>query len=136
MQIEPDLAEWNYGKYEGLRSADIRKARAGWVIFQDGCPNGEMPAQIAARADRLIARLSLLDGNIALFIHGHIGSVIAACWVELAVVEARHFSLGTASLSQLAYDPHKPEVPVIALWNALARPGALAHRSNPHLRLS
>lgn len=118
MQIEADLAEWDYGAYEGQRSADIRTARPDWDIFQDGCPDGEMPAQIAIRADRFIAHLRMLNGNIALFTHGHIGSAIATRWIDLALAEARHFTLGTASLSQLAYDPHQTRVPVIALWNA------------------
>lgn len=120
-EIEPDLAEWDYGDYEGLRSVDIRKERPGWNVYRDGCPGGEMPAQVSARADRLIARLCKLDGNIALFAHGQIGSVLAARWIGLAVAEAQHFMLGTASLSIFAFDPHHPAVPVIALWNADAR---------------
>lgn len=136
LQIEPDLAEWDYGEYEGLRSADIRKACPDWNVFRDGCPNGEMPAQISARADRIISHLRTMRGNIALFTHGQIGSAIAARWIELAVVEARHFSLGTASLSQLAYDPHHPAVPVIAQWNVTARLSALPNRRNPNSRLS
>jgi broad specificity phosphatase PhoE len=120
-KIEPDLAEWDYGDYEGRRSADIRKERPDWNVYRDGCPNGEMPAQVSARADRLIARLRELDGNIALFSHGQIGSAIAARWIGLAVVEAQHFVLGTASLSIFSFDPHHPTVPVIALWNAACR---------------
>ncbi len=117
-EIEPDLAEWNYGDYEGRRSADIRKERPDWNVYRDGCPGGEMAAQVCARADRLIARLRKLDGNIALFAHGQIGSALAARWIGLAVVEAQHFMLGTAALSIFAFDPHHPDVPVIALWNA------------------
>jgi probable phosphoglycerate mutase len=79
-----------------------------------------MPAQVSARADRLISRLLKLDGNIALFAHGQFGSVLAARWIGLAVAEAEHFMLGTASLSILAFDPHHAGVPVIALWNALS----------------
>jgi broad specificity phosphatase PhoE len=120
-KIEPDLAEWDYGDYEGRRSADIRKERPDWNVFRDGCPGGETPAQIAVRADRLIARLRELDGNIALFSHGQIGSAIATRWIGLAVVEAQHFELSTASLSILSLDPHHPTVPVIALWNATSR---------------
>jgi broad specificity phosphatase PhoE len=120
-EIEPDLAEWDYGDYEGRRSADIRKERPDWNVFRDGCPGGETPAQIAVRADRLIARLRELDGNIALFSHGQIGSAIATRWIGLAVVEAQHFELSTASLSILSLDPHHPTVPVIALWNATSR---------------
>ncbi|MFZ4765407.1 MAG: histidine phosphatase family protein [Roseimicrobium sp.] len=116
-QIEPDLTEWDYGDYEGLRSVDIRKDRPRWIIFRDGCPNGESPLQIAARAARLIARLRTLEGNIALFSHGQFGGVLAARWIGLSIVEAQHFPLGTASLSILGNDPHHPEVPVIQQWN-------------------
>jgi broad specificity phosphatase PhoE len=117
-ELEPDLTEWDYGDYEGKRSVDIRKERLDWTIFRDGCPQGEMPAQISARADRLLTRLCKLDGNIALFSHGHFGSVLATRWIELAVVEAQHFPLGTASVSIFTFDFHHPTVPVIALWNA------------------
>jgi probable phosphoglycerate mutase len=119
-EIEPDLAEWDYGDYEGQRSVDILEARPDWNVYRDGCPGGEMPAQVSARADRLISRLLKLDGNIALFAHGQFGSVLAARWIGLAVAEAEHFMLGTSSLSILAFDPHHAGVPVIALWNALS----------------
>ena len=117
-EIEPDLAEWDYGEYEGKRSVDIRKDRPGWNVYQDGCPGGEAPAQISDRADRLIARLRTLDGNVALFSHGQFGAALAVRWIELPVVTGQHFPLGETSLSILSDDPHHPEVPVIALWNA------------------
>lgn len=117
-QIEPDLAEWDYGDYEGQKSVDIRKGRPDWNVFRDGCPHGEMPAEISGRADRLKARLCKLDGNVALFSHGQIGGVLAVRWIGLAVVEAQHFPLGTASLSIFSFAAHHPAVPVIALWNA------------------
>ena len=120
-EIEPDLAEWDYGDYEGKRSVDIRQGRPGWNVFRDGCPHGEMPGQIGDRADRLIARLRTLEGNIALFSHGQFGGVLAARWIGLTVIEAQHFPLGTASIGIFAFDPHHPEVPTIALWNAAAR---------------
>ena len=119
-ESEPDLTEWDYGDYEGKRSVDIRQERPDWTIFRDGCPHGEMPGQIAERADRLIARLRTLEGNIALFSHGQFGGVLAARWIGLTVIEAQHFPLGTASISLFAFDPHHPEVPTIALWNAAA----------------
>ena len=119
-EIEPDLAEWDYGDYEGRISVDIRKEQPDWDVFRDGCPHGEMPAQISDRADRLIAHLRSLDGNVALFSHGQFGCVLAARWIGLPVIEAQHFQLGTASLSVLGNDPHHPEVPVIALWNTTA----------------
>jgi probable phosphoglycerate mutase len=116
--IEPDLAEWDYGDYEGLHSRDIRKARPDWNLFRDGCPGGETPAHVSSRADRLISRLRALDGNIALFSHGHFGRVLAVRWVGLPVIDGQHFSLGTASLSLLGYEPDHAEVPVIVRWNS------------------
>jgi broad specificity phosphatase PhoE len=120
-ETAPDLAEWDYGEYEGKRSADIQKTDPDWVIFRDGCPGGESPEQIAARADRLIAGLHKLHGNVALFSHGHMSCVLAARWMGLAVIEAQHLSLGTASLSILGYAANHPDVPVMLLWNATPR---------------
>jgi probable phosphoglycerate mutase len=116
-QVEPDLAEWHYGDYEGLRSVDIRRERPGWNVFRDGCPGGETPTQIGDRADRLIRRLGLRDGSIALFSHGQFGSLLGARWIGLPVLDGQHFSLGPASFSILSYDPDHPDVRVIALWN-------------------
>lgn len=115
--LEADLAEWDYGDYEGQRSFEIRNERPDWNVYRDGCPGGETPAQVSNRADRLIARLCKLNGNIALFTHGQIGSALAMRWIGLAVSEAQHFTLGTASLSILSFDQHHAEVPVIKLWN-------------------
>jgi probable phosphoglycerate mutase len=117
-EVEPDLAEWDYGDYEGLRSLDIRTARPDWNLFRDGCPHGETPAQVSDRADRLIARVRTLDGNIALFSHGHFGCVLAVRWIGLPVIEGQHFRLGTASISTLGYEPDRPEMPVVTRWNS------------------
>ena len=117
-EIEPDLAEWDYGDYEGQRSVEIRRVRPDWELFRDGCPGGEMPAQISDRADRLIARLRALEGNIALFSHGHFGCVLAVRWVGLPVIDGQKFLLDAASLSILGQAPTRPEVAVIALWNS------------------
>lgn len=117
-EIEQDLVEWDYGDYEGKRSADILKRRPDWNVFRDGCPHGEMPAQVSDRADRLITRLRTLDGNVALFSHGQFGGILAVRWIGLPLAEAQHFPLGTASLSILSFNPQHPEVPVISLWNA------------------
>jgi probable phosphoglycerate mutase len=117
-EIEPDLAEWDYGDYEGRRSPDIRKERPGWNAFRDGCPGGEMPEQIAARAGRLMERLNAMQGNVALFSHGEFSLALAARWIGLPVIEGQHFLLATASLSILGYNPAHSETPVIALWNA------------------
>ena len=116
-EIEPNLAEWDYGDYEGQRLADILQARPGWNLFRDGCPRGETPIQISERADRVLARFRVLDGNVALFSHGHFGRVLAARWIGLPVFKGQHFLLSTASLSILGSERSHPEVPVIALWN-------------------
>ena len=118
--FDTDLAEWDYGDYEGKTSVEIRQQRPGWDVFLDGCPHGESPAQVSARADRLIAWMRRETGNVALFSHGHFGAALAARWVALAVAEARHLSLDVASTSVLACDPHQPQVPVIALWNQVS----------------
>ena len=117
-EIESDLAEWDYGDYEGQRSAEIRTTRPDWNIFRDGCPNGESPAQISARADRLIVRLRALIGEVALFSHGHFGRVLAARWIGLDVAQAQHFVLSTASCSVLGCEPNAAQAPAILLWNA------------------
>ena len=122
-EIEPDLAEWDYGDYEGRVSRDIVRSRPGWNLFLDGCPNGESPPEVSARADRLIARLRTLSGDIALFSHGQFGAVLGVRWIGLKLVEARHFSVGPASMSVLSCDPDHTEVPVIAHWNAVAGSG-------------
>ncbi len=115
-EIDPDLQEWDYGQYEGRRTADIRRERPGWYLFRDGCPGGESVAAIGARADRLIARLRAIDGRVLLFSHGHVLRVLAARWLGLPAGDARHFLLSTAALSVLGYEHHLDE-PVIRLWN-------------------
>jgi broad specificity phosphatase PhoE len=120
-EIEPDLAEWDYGYYEGKTSADICKERPKWNVFQDGCPGGEFPAQVCDRADRLIAHLCTMSVNVALFSHGHFGSALAALDQAAVGVEAEHLLLSTASVSILNYNPAHREVRVIALWNPTPR---------------
>jgi broad specificity phosphatase PhoE len=115
-----DLAEWEYGDYEGRRSADIQKENPGWNIFRDGGPGGETPAQVSDRADRLIASLQGLHGNVALFSHGHFSCVLGTRWIGLPIAEGEHLSLSTASLSILGYPANHPDTRVIALWNATA----------------
>jgi broad specificity phosphatase PhoE len=115
--IEPDLVEWDYGDYEGRRTIDIQSDRPRWNIFKDGCPNGEMPAQVSDRADRLLSKLRKMDGNIALFSHGQFGCVLAARWIGLPVTDGPHFLLGTTALGILSYDSNHPDTPVLALWN-------------------
>jgi len=115
--IDPDLAEWDYGLYEGRTSRDIRKDRPGWNCYRDGCPGGESPDDVSHRADRLIARLCRLSENVALFSHGEFGCSLAARWIGLPVMQAAHFQLATASLSILGFNPDHPGLRVIAQWN-------------------
>ena len=115
-QIDPDLVEWNYGEYEGITTAQILAQRPGWSLFRDGCPGGESPAQIGARADRVVARLRAIPGNVLLFSSGHFLRVLAARWLGLEPGGARYFVLSTASLSTLGYE-HDATEPVLCLWN-------------------
>jgi probable phosphoglycerate mutase len=122
-RIEPDLVEWDYGDYEGKRSAEIRLAMPDWNVFRDGAPGGDMPEAIGRRADRLIASLRGLSGNVALFSHGQFGQALGARWIGLPVAEGQHLYLDTASISVLAVHPHHPEIAIIRSWNWRPGPG-------------
>jgi len=115
-KADPDLLEWNYGDYEGRKTSEILSVRRGWLLFRDGCPNGEQPADVGARADRVIARLRTVDDRAIVFSSGHILRVLAARWLGLAPSEGRLFVLGTASISILGYEHDKDE-PAVHLWN-------------------
>jgi broad specificity phosphatase PhoE len=119
-KIEPDLMEWNYGAYEGRTTAEIHAERPDWQLFRDGCPAGESPEQIGARADRAIRRVRGIEGNTLLFSSSHFLRVFAARWLGLEPAAGRFFLLGTASLSVLAYEHDRSE-PVIRVWNELFR---------------
>ena len=119
--IKPELSEWDYGDYEGLRSADIRRDTPDWNIWRDGCPGGESPADVSARADRLIASLCELQSTVALFTHGQFGAALAARWIGLMLVEGQHFALNTGSVSLLGIDPRHPDRRIIELWNEVPR---------------
>ncbi len=116
-QVDPDLVEWDYGQYEGLRSAEILKERPDWQLFRDGCPGGESPTQVGVRADRVVERVRAIEGNVLLFSSGHFIRVLAARWLALGPGSAgKYFLLSTASLSAVGYE-HKLSQPVIRLWN-------------------
>ena len=115
-QTDADLWEWDYGEYEGLRAAEIRAHRPGWVVFRDGPAGGETPAQVAARADRVIARAREVEGNVLIFSHGHFSRVLGARWVGLGPDAGRLLYLSTAAVCVLGYDHDRGE-PVIRLWN-------------------
>lgn len=116
-EIDRDLVEWDYGQYEGLRSAEIRATRPDWLVFRDGCPGGESPQQVAQRADRAIARIRAIEGDVLLFSSGHFLRVLAARWLGLEPIAGAYFLLSTASLSTLSYE-HNRSRPAIRLWNA------------------
>jgi probable phosphoglycerate mutase len=113
---DPDLWEWDYGQYEGLRSAEIRAGRPGWRLFKDGVPGGESPADVAARADRVIDRVRAVNGDVLLFSSGHISRVLAARWLGLDASAGGLFTLGTGALCILGYDHDRTE-PAVQLWN-------------------
>ncbi|HKA34808.1 MAG TPA: histidine phosphatase family protein [Candidatus Binatia bacterium] len=122
-EIDADLCEWNYVEYEGRTSAEIQAQRPGWVIFRDGCPGGEAPGEVAARADRVIARVRAVQGNVVLFAHGHILRVFVSRWVGLPARAGENFLLDTSTLSVLGY---YGEAPAVQTWNAPARGGTIS----------
>ena len=111
---DPDLAEWNYGAYEGLTPRQICETAPDWLIFRDGCPGGEMPEQVGARVDRVITRARAVEGNVALFAHGHVLRVLAARWIGLPPSGGQHFLLNTGTLSVLGY---YHDIPAVRIWN-------------------
>ena len=117
--VDRDLVEWNYGQYEGRRTVEIQAARPGWQLFRDGCPGGESPEQVGARADRVVQRVRTIGGDVLLFSSGHFLRVLAARWLGLEPTAGRYFRLGTASLSALGYEHDRSE-PVIRLWNEIS----------------
>src|SRR5437899_2686743 len=115
-QVEADLVEWNYGDYEGRRSAEILAERPDWQLFRNGCPNGENPSQVGARADRVLRQIRVVQGDVLIFSSGHFLRVLAARWLGLEPVNGRLFMLKTASLSALGYENELSQ-PVISLWD-------------------
>jgi broad specificity phosphatase PhoE len=113
---DADLVEWNYGKYEGRLTSEIHREAPDWQIFRDGCPGGESPAQIGARADRILNRVRGVKGDVLLFSSGHFLRVFVARYLGLDVAGGRFFTLGTASLSILGFENNGTQ-PVVRLWN-------------------
>ncbi|MEZ5155632.1 MAG: histidine phosphatase family protein [Solirubrobacterales bacterium] len=120
-ELRDDLLEWDYGEYEGRTSADIHADRPEWLLWRDGCPGGESPEQVGARADRVIAELLTMEEGIpggttvAVFAHGHVLRVLTARWLDLPPADGRLFGLGTATLSRLGWEH---DYRVIQRWNA------------------
>jgi broad specificity phosphatase PhoE len=117
-EVDHDLVEWNYGEYEGLRTPEIHSKRPGWQIFRDGCPGGESPQEIGARADRVVKRVRAVQGDVVIFSSGHFLRVLTARWLGLEPGAGKYFLLSTASLSVLSYE-HDLSQPAIQLWNDL-----------------
>jgi probable phosphoglycerate mutase len=115
-QIDPDLVEWNYGKYEGRKSLDIHVEAPDWQLFRDGCPGGESPSQVGDRADRVVGRVREVQGNVLIFSSGHFLRVLAARWLGLEPAGGKYFTLHTASVSILGYENGVAH-PVVRLWN-------------------
>jgi probable phosphoglycerate mutase len=114
-QVREDLLEWDYGDYEGVTTADIRKDRPGWYLWRDGVPNGETAAEVGARCDRIIEEILGVDGDVALFAHGHVLRALGARWVEEPVSFGGRLYLTTGSVCVLGFER---EVRVLRSWNA------------------
>jgi probable phosphoglycerate mutase len=122
-ELRDDLLEWDYGDYEGRTSVEIHEDRPDWSLWIDGCPAGESPADVGARADRIVAELLTMTApdepdsgaTVAVFAHGHLLRVLTARWLDLTPADGRHFGLGTATLSRLGWEH---DYRVIQRWNA------------------
>ena len=112
--VDPDLREWNYGDLEGLTSDEIRRSMPGWTIWSGPVPGGETADEVGQRADRVIERVMPVDGDVAIFAHGHLLRVLAARWLDLPADHGALFELATATLSRLGWERERR---VIELWN-------------------
>lgn len=117
-EIEPDLAEWDYGAYEDLKTKEILIERPGWSLFRDGCPKGESVAEAGARADRMVAALRAAGGNVLVFSSAHFLRTLTARWLGLPPADGALFVLDTASVSVLGYE-HDMTEPVLRRWNQI-----------------
>lgn len=124
--IEPDLQEWNYGRFEGLTTAEIRVQWAEWMVFRDGAPGGESPDEVSARADRLVSRLRGATGDALIFSHGHFLRALAARWLRLPLGAGAHFLLAPAAISILGYEHGNRAEPALIRWNDHAGSGPVS----------
>ena len=115
VELRDELLEWDYGEFEGLTTAEIREARPGWLLWRDGCPGGESAEQVTTRLEPLLQELWQLEGDAALFAHGHVLRALAALWIGLSVAGGSKLALSTASVSVLGWER---ELPVLRLWNS------------------
>jgi probable phosphoglycerate mutase len=121
-EVDPDLTEWDYGRFEGKLTKDIVAALPGWELYRDGCPGGESPEDVAARADRFIQRVHGLKGDILAFSSGHIIRMIAARWNGLIPAAGRVFFCRPASVGVLGFEHDSRDEPIIRLWNYVSEP--------------
>lgn len=121
-RVDPDLVEWDYGRYEGKRTSQILEERPGWEMFRDGCPGGESPQDVANRADRFIATARATEGDVLAFSSAHIIRMIAARWLGLPPGAGRFFYCRPASVGALGFEHDSLDEPIIGLWNFITRP--------------
>ncbi len=120
-ESDPDLLEWDYGRWEGRHTGDIMQQWSGWELFRDGCPDGESPQDVANRADRFVARVHGIVGNVLAFSSGHIIRMIAARWLRLPPVAGRCFFCEPASVGVLSFEHESFDEPIIGLWNRVSQ---------------
>ena len=116
-EIDRDLIEWDYGRFEGKLTSDVLKEQPGWELYRDGCPEGESPTDVAMRADRFIARVHGSAGNVLAFSSGHIIRMIAARWLGLPPAAGRFFFCDPATVGVLGFEHDSRDQPIIRLWN-------------------
>jgi probable phosphoglycerate mutase len=116
-EVDPNLFEWDYGRFEGKLTKEVLSERPGWELFRDGCPDGESPGDVAARADDFIAKVRRTDGDVLAFSSGHVIRMIAARWLGLPPGNGRFFYCRPASVGVLAFEHGKRDEPIIGLWN-------------------
>ena len=117
VDTDAELLEWDYGDYDGITTAEIHETRPDWVLWRDGCPGGESPAEVGARADAFLSRIAGETGDVAVFGHGHMLRIVAARWLELEPAAGARFVLGTATLSVLGWEH---DWHAIRTWNSVA----------------
>jgi broad specificity phosphatase PhoE len=120
--VDNDLLEWDYGRFEGRRTTDVLKEWPGWELYRDGCPGGESPEDVAMRADRFIAQVQGLNGDVLAFSSGHIIRMIAARWNGLTPTAAWVFFCRPASIGVLGFEHESRDQPIIRLWNYVSEP--------------
>jgi len=121
-EVDQDLIEWDYGRFEGKLTSDVLKERPGWELYRDGCPDGEAPGDVAARADRFIARVRGMTGDVLAFSSGHIIRMIAARWLGVPPAAGRFFFCDPASVGVLGFEHDSRDQPIIRLWNYVSEP--------------